>query len=88
MAKRSQSGLKHKRQDAKRRKWNQAVRTQLKTLAKNATAQKSVVKAIAALDRAARRGIIHKNAAARKKSRLMKKLATAGSAATRERGSA
>lgn len=77
MAKRSQSGLNHKRQDARRRIWNQAVRTELKTLAKHATAQESVVKAIAALDRAARKGIIHKNAAARKKSRLMKRLAAA-----------
>ena len=32
--------------------------------------------AIAALDKAAQKGIIHKNNAARRKSRLMKKLAT------------
>lgn len=77
MAKRSQSGLKHKRQDAKRRMGNRAVRTELKTLAKNAQAQESVLEAIAALDRAARKGIIHTNAAARKKSRLMKRLVAA-----------
>ena len=77
MAKRSQSGLKHKRQDAKRRMGNQAVRTELKTFAKNAKAQESVVEAIAALDRAARKGIIHTNAAARKKSRLMQRLVAA-----------
>lgn len=76
MAKRSKSGLKHKRQDIKRRVWNQSVRTELKTLAKKAPENReSLLEAIAALDRAARKGIIHKNAAARKKSRLMRKLA-------------
>lgn len=49
----------------------------MKTLAKKAPEnQESLLEAIAALDRAARKGIIHKNAAARKKSRLMRKLAT------------
>ena len=37
--------------------------------------------AISALDRAAAKGIIHRNNAARRKSRLMKRLATAGTAA-------
>ncbi|MBI2247528.1 MAG: 30S ribosomal protein S20 [Armatimonadetes bacterium] len=65
-----------KRQDIKRRVWNQSVRTELKTLAKKAPENReSLLEAIAALDRAARKGIIHKNAAARKKSRLMRKLA-------------
>lgn len=75
MAKRSKSGLKHKRQDARRSEWNQAVRTELKTLSRKAPDKKeSLMAAIAALDRAARKGVIHKNAAARKKSRLMRKL--------------
>lgn len=76
MAKRSKSGLKHKRQDARRSEWNQAVRTELRTLSRKAPENKeSLMAAIAALDRAARKGVIHKNAAARKKSRLMRKLA-------------
>jgi small subunit ribosomal protein S20 len=37
--------------------------------------------AISALDRAAAKGIIHRNNAARRKSRLMKRLATAGTVA-------
>ncbi|MEX0766627.1 MAG: 30S ribosomal protein S20 [bacterium] len=75
MAKRSKSGLKHKRQDARRSEWNQAVRTELRTLSRKAPENKeSLMAAIAALDRAARKGVIHKNAAARKKSRLTRKL--------------
>ncbi len=38
------------------------------------TAQKAVVAAISSLDKAAEKGIIHPNNAARRKSRLMKKL--------------
>jgi small subunit ribosomal protein S20 len=41
-----------------------------------ANAQDNLKKAIRALDKAAARGIIHKNAAARTKSRLTKKLAS------------
>lgn len=41
-----------------------------------AHAQDNLKKAIRALDKAAARGIIHKNAAARTKSRLTKKLAS------------
>lgn len=41
-----------------------------------ANAQENLRKAIRALDKAAARGIIHKNAAARTKSRLTKKLAS------------
>ena len=36
------------------------------------TAKESLVKAISTLDKAAKKGIIHKNAAARKKSKLQK----------------
>ena len=38
------------------------------------TASAAVVEAISALDKAAEKGILHKNNAARRKSRLMKKL--------------
>ncbi len=81
MAKRSKSGLKRKRQSVQRHLRNQGVRTELKTLAKKAPQDSEhLMLAIAALDSAARKGIIHPNAAARKKSRLMRR--TAAGAAT------
>lgn len=40
----------------------------------------AVKKAISALDRASRKGVIHRNEAARKKSRLQKKLNAASAA--------
>jgi small subunit ribosomal protein S20 len=40
-------------------------------------AQKSVAQAIRALDRAAEKGVLHRNNAARRKSRLMRKLTQA-----------
>lgn len=47
----------------------------MRTLSRKAPENKeSLMAAIAALDRAARKGVIHKNAAARKKSRLTRKL--------------
>lgn len=75
MAKRIKSGLKRKRQDVKRTVRNQAVRSRVKTLVKQAReserpAGESLGAAISALDAAARKGILHPNAAARKKSRL------------------
>jgi small subunit ribosomal protein S20 len=41
---------------------------------KSEDAQAAVVQAISSLDKAARKKVIHRNTAARKKSRLMKKL--------------
>ncbi len=76
MAKRSKSGLKRKRQSLRRMQRNQAVRSRLKTLTKAATTPDALREAIAALDRAAGAGLIHKNTAARKKSRLLKRLPT------------
>ena len=78
MAKRTKSGLKRKRQDLKRAVRNQAIRSEVKTLVKDArTAEQpggdSLRAAISALDAAARKGIMHPNAAARKKSRLMRR---------------
>lgn len=74
MAKRSKSGLKRKRQSEKRRLRGQAVRSRLKTVAKAADqGGEQLTLAIAALDRAARKGLIHANTAARKKSRLMRR---------------
>jgi len=77
VAKRTKSGLKRKRQDLKRGARNQAVRSRVKTLLKQVRererpAAESVRAAVSALDAAARKGILHPNAAARKKSRLVR----------------
>lgn len=86
MAKRTKSGLKRRRQTVKRTARNQAVRTELKTLVKKAresgaAGADELRAAIRALDSAARKGIVHRNTAARKKSRLMKRFAHAGTPA-------
>ncbi|HEU5298025.1 MAG TPA: 30S ribosomal protein S20 [bacterium] len=74
MAKRSKSGLKNKRKSEKRRQQNQAVSSRLRTLAKQASTPEALQDAIAALDKAAGAGKIHKNTAARRKSRLVARL--------------
>lgn len=81
MAKRIKSGLKRKRQDLRRAVRNQAVLSKVKTLVKQTReaerpAADAVRAAISALDAAARKGVLHPNAAARKKSRLMRWIAT------------
>ncbi|HYM71086.1 MAG TPA: 30S ribosomal protein S20 [bacterium] len=86
MAKRTKSGLKRKRQAIVRTARNQAVRSQLKTLVKKAreaaaTSTDDLRAALRALDSAARKGVVHRNTAARKKSRLMKRVARAGAPA-------
>jgi len=77
------SALKRIRSSARKRARNKPVRTALKTYVKSAQAQivggsdtsaEAVVQAISALDKAANKGIIHKNQAARRKARLMAKL--------------
>jgi len=78
----TKSALKMIRVAARRRARNQPVRSALKTYIGKArkqiaegqleVAQTLVLKAISALDRAAERGIIHPNQAARRKSRLVK----------------
>jgi small subunit ribosomal protein S20 len=75
VAKRSKSGLKRKRQSEKRRQHNQAVASRLRTLTKQATSPEALRTAVAALDKAANAGVIHKNTAARRKSRLVRRLA-------------
>jgi small subunit ribosomal protein S20 len=73
------AAIKWTRASEKRRKRNLSAKTKLKTLVKKAgaeTADAGAVKtASVALDKAAARGIIHKNKAARQKSRLAKKTA-------------
>ena len=67
--------------NAKRAARNKAVRSELKTRVKTAERgiggddnTESVRLAVKRIDMAAAKGIIHRNAAARKKSRLMKKV--------------
>lgn len=74
---RLKSSKKAMRQARARTKHNRTQRSAIKTAVKKARAEltpEAVVQAITALDRGARKGQIHRNAAARKKSRLMKKL--------------
>lgn len=79
------SQIKRNRQNEKRRVRNRnfrgAARTAI-TTARTAFAEndpntgEAVMKAISALDKAAARGVLHPNNAARRKGRLMKKLAS------------
>ena len=71
--------------NAKRAERNKAVKSELKTRVKNATASAGTATnaedsriAQKRIDMAASKGIIHKNTAARRKSRLMKKVNAAG----------
>lgn len=78
------SQIKRNRQNEKRRVRNRIYRGRARTFVAKArvaiegqdpeTAKAAVAEAISALDRAAEKGIIHKNNAARRKSRLMKRL--------------
>lgn len=72
------------RVDERKRLRNKSIRSQCKTNVTKAerlifmgeleAAREAVVAAISSLDRAAEKGVIHPNNAARRKSRLMKKL--------------
>ncbi|HEY8526889.1 MAG TPA: 30S ribosomal protein S20 [Acidimicrobiales bacterium] len=77
------SQIKRNRQNEARRVRNKAVRSELKTRVRKAVAaaetgaddaDERARMAIKRLDMAAAKGIIHKNQAARRKSRLMKRL--------------
>ncbi len=80
----SKSAEKQVRVSRKRHLSNKSVRSEVKTgitkaetiifSGKVEAAREAVVTAISSLDRAAERGVIHPNSAARRKSRLMKKL--------------
>lgn len=84
------SSKKDLKRSAKRRLVNGAVKTSLKTYVKKArvaaagteveATQAALTTAVKNLDKAAQRGIIHKNAAARRKSRLAKLAAAAAKA--------
>ena len=80
------SAIKRNRQNGKRRTHNRLFRGSARTQVRKARtaimdgnknlASEEVKEAIKKLDRASAKGIIHKNNAARRKSRLVKKLAT------------
>ena len=83
------SQIKRNRQNEKARLRNKAVRSELKTRTKRALsaaeqgADDSVEitrEAVKRIDMAASKGVIHKNTAARRKSRLMKRVAASQSA--------
>ena len=77
------AAIKYIRKSRKNRARNLAVKGNIKKLIKTAMklilskdkgAAEAVKKAVSALDKAAENGILHKNTAARRKSRLTKKL--------------
>jgi small subunit ribosomal protein S20 len=79
------SAAKRMRQEQKRRLHNRSVKSIVKTQitkarqaivsdASSESAEEAVRAAVSELDRAAKKGVIHRNNAARRKSRLMKQL--------------
>jgi small subunit ribosomal protein S20 len=82
--KKNPSALKAVRRDARKAVYRGAVRSSTRTQVKRARGliaspkmegvDDAVQNALRALDKAAEKGVIHKNAAARRKSRLMKAL--------------
>jgi small subunit ribosomal protein S20 len=87
----TQSAIKRLRSSERRRQHNRIFRGQARTAVKKARslmnsgrleeAREAVQVATRALDKAAAKGIIHKNNAARRKSRLMQQLNQAGKTA-------
>ena len=79
------SQIKRNRQNERRRVHNRVFRGRARTLISKAqaaiesgskdTAADAIKMAISSLDKAAEKGVIHKNNAARRKSRLMRRLA-------------
>jgi small subunit ribosomal protein S20 len=80
----TQAAIKEIRRSRRKRKINQVHRSKARTYVKRTRslivagrleeAEAMAVQASSALDKAAQKGIIHKNNAARRKSRLMKQL--------------
>lgn len=78
------SAIKRIRSSERKRRYNQFHRSRARTFVKRAhrlmdagqleQAQDLTEQAISALDKAAQKGVIHKNAAARRKSRLVRQL--------------
>ena len=85
MAKRTKSALKANRQNVKRREHNRQMRSKLRSALKSiramldkkdvAGAKTALNKTVSIVDKMATKGIIHRNTAARYKSRLSSRLA-------------
>lgn len=78
------SQIKRNRQNERRRVRNIATRSEVKTHVKTAlqavdagdgSADEAARRAVQKIDKAAAKGVMHRNTAARKKSRLMKRIA-------------
>ena len=79
------SAIKRNKQNEKRRLKNRIFRGNARTSVKKArlaldgsdaaTALQATMEAVSALDKAAEKGVLHKNNAARRKSRLMRRMA-------------
>jgi len=85
----TRSAIKRIRSNERKRVRNRTVRSHARTAVTTARsevegggkqAEAKVLEAVRQLDRAAEKGILHKNNAARRKSRLLKRLHKAGSA--------
>ena len=84
------SAIKKMRQDEKRRIRNKSYKTRVKNVVKEVetalndqnreAAEQAFQNAVSVIDRVASKGIIHKNKAARKKSRLAKRIHAVGAA--------
>lgn len=79
------SQIKRNRQNEKRRLRNRAIRSEMYTRDKSAMAAagsdnevEALRLAVKRIDKAAAKGVLHKNAAARKKSRLIARVRSAG----------
>ena len=84
------SQIKRNRQNERRRLRNKAVRSEMRTRSKRAltaidvadeATPELVQAAVRRIDKAAAQGVIHKNQAANRKSRLMRRARAAGDAA-------
>ncbi len=81
----TRSAIKRVRSNQRKRVQNKIVNTSVRTHLRSArealeatdaaAARKAAMQAVSTLDKAANKGVIHKRNAARRKSRLMKKLA-------------
>ena len=81
----TRSAIKRVRSNQRKRVFNKIVRTNVRGHVRTArealegtdanAARQAALQAISALDKAANKGVIHKRNAARRKSRLMKKIA-------------
>jgi small subunit ribosomal protein S20 len=79
----TKSAMKRIRQNERRRLRNRAMRTKIRgsmktaRAAEGATRPAAILDALRVLDRAVTKGVMHRNTAARKKSALARRLATA-----------